>query len=153
MGRTDMRSSRIRLFTAGLLGLLLPPGAAQAQQSAAPPSSAPAGPPQRPDGAEYWTPSENRMTFIAAGISFPRRAGAVSFNRSIAFGRQNTGLDNGLIYGSDDNALIASAYVYMRASPTAVSPRWSASTRCASSPALACGRLGAELSPQAGGTV
>jgi len=53
------------------------------------------------------------MTFTAARISFPRRVGAVSLNRSIAFGQRNAGLDNGLIYASDDRALIATAYVYL----------------------------------------
>jgi len=71
-----------------------------------------AQPPDRPTGAEFWTPSDERMTFIAAGISFPRRAGAVSFNRSIAFGQRNVGLDNALIYASDDRQMIATAYVY-----------------------------------------
>ena len=58
-----------------------------------------------PDGAEHWTASPDRMTFTANGVSFPRRAGAVIFNRSMAFGQRNAGLDNALIYASDDNCV------------------------------------------------
>lgn len=95
-----------------VLGIALSLGSAATAQTTAPaPPQARA--PAQPDGAEYWTGTAERMTFTAAGISFPRRVGAVSFNRSIAFGRQNAGLDNGLIYASDDNALIATAYVYL----------------------------------------
>lgn len=93
-------------------GAALSLGPAAASQTPSPPP-AQAQPPQRPDGAEYWTPSDERMTFTAARISFPRRVGAVSLNRSIAFGQRNVGLDNGLIYASDDEALLATAYVYL----------------------------------------
>jgi hypothetical protein len=94
-----------------LLLLLGPAAMAQAPTAASPP--APAQPVQPPDGAEYWTASDQRMTFTAAGISFPRRVGAVSLERSIAFEQNNIGLDNGLIYASDDEALIATAFVYL----------------------------------------
>lgn len=90
----------------------LSPGPAAASQAPSPPP-AQTQPPQRPDGAEYWTASDQRMTFTAARISFPRRVGAVGLNRSIAFGQRNVGLDNGLIYASDDHALIATVYVYL----------------------------------------
>jgi len=93
-------------------GAALSLGPAAASQAPSPPS-AQTRPPQRPDGADYWTASDERMTFTAARISFPRRAGAVGLNRSIAFGQRNAGLDNGLIYASDDRALIATAYVYL----------------------------------------
>lgn len=94
------------------VGAALSLGPAAASQTPSPPP-AQTQPPQRPDGAEHWTASDERMTFTAARISFPRRVGAVSLNRSIAFGQRNIGLDNGLIYGSDDRALIASVYVYL----------------------------------------
>jgi hypothetical protein len=57
------------------------------------------------------------MTFTAAAISFPRRAGAVSLNRSIAFGQNNSGLDNGLLYASDDGAMMATVYIYLPGLP------------------------------------
>lgn len=93
-------------------GVALSLDAAATPQTPSPPA-AQSQAPQRPDGAEYWTSSGERMTFTATGISFPRRVGAVRLNRSIAFGRRNAGLDNALIYGSDDRELIATAYVYL----------------------------------------
>lgn len=100
----------IRYLLALAAALSLGPAAASQTQS---PPSPQTNPRQGPDGAEYWTGSDERLTFTAARISFPRRAGAVGLTRSVAFGQHNTGLDNGLIYDSDDNALTAIAYVYL----------------------------------------
>ncbi|HEV2815979.1 MAG TPA: hypothetical protein VGW40_01960 [Allosphingosinicella sp.] len=94
------------------LGAALTLASAAISQTPSPPS-AQTDPRQGPDGAEYWTASDERMTFAAAGISFPRRAGAVRLTRPVAFGQRNAGLDNGLIYDSDDRALTAIAYVYL----------------------------------------
>jgi hypothetical protein len=101
----------MRSSLAFLLAALSLAAAAAAQPPAPPAAQAP--PTQRPDGAEHWTSSAERMIFTATETSFPRRAGAVRLNRSIAFGRRNAGLDNGLIYASDDRALIATAYIYL----------------------------------------
>lgn len=85
-------------------------------QAAAQPPSPPAPPQQQAQPqpkAQIWAISEREIASVNARIAFPRQAGSVSAYNTLEFTRQNEGLDAGIQYRSPDEAVFATAYVYL----------------------------------------
>lgn len=75
--------------------------------------AAPAALAQPPEAAAgLWTRGDGRISFAAARISLPLRAGAAEFRRTAEFSHPGEGLDSGLQYWSDDRQVFATVYVY-----------------------------------------
>ncbi len=105
---------RRRSLLAGLLGLALLAGAAQAQQQ---PSAPPAA--RIYSQADLWDRNESRITFRLAHLSFPVRAGSTRLSRILEASREGQGLDNALQYFSPDEQVFATIYVYAPGLPDA----------------------------------
>src|ERR1043165_2008813 len=84
-------------------------GAAVAQQSRPAEHAAPA--PRTYTDAELWHRSGDRVTFTLAHISLPQRLGVVGLRETGGLD-QGRGLDNTAQFRSDDNAILASVYIY-----------------------------------------
>ena len=75
--------------------------------------AAPAAFAQVPEAAPgLWTRANGRISFAAARISLPLRAGPVQFQRTAEFSHPGEGLDSGLQYQSGDRQVFATVYVY-----------------------------------------
>lgn len=59
-----------------------------------------------------WSADGDRMTFAAAGLSAPSRAGVVEYYEAVEFSRKGEGVDTAIKYRSPDTAVFATVYVY-----------------------------------------
>lgn len=89
------------ILAALVLGLAAPAVAAQA-----PPA------PQTPKAKDYWTVSDQRVSFGPAQLSAPRRAGGVEYFETTEFSHKGEGLDTAIKYRSADQKIFATLYVY-----------------------------------------
>lgn len=80
------------------------------------PATPPAAPAPQPNA---WTVTAERLTFVAARISLPRRAGVVQLAGTGEASRRGEGLDNDAQYRSADGAVFATAYIYYPGLPHA----------------------------------
>ena len=68
---------------------------------------------------QLWSRSGERITFTLTGISLPIQAGATRLIRSVEASLQGRGLDNALLYSSQDEAVFVTVYIYAPALPDA----------------------------------
>jgi hypothetical protein len=74
--------------------------------------AAPAGAADAPQAKEYWTVSDQRLSFGPAQLSAPRRAGAAEYFETTEFSHKGEGLDTAIKYRSADQKIFATLYVY-----------------------------------------
>jgi len=92
------------ILAALALGLAAPAGWAEAAQV---PQA-----PQAPEAKEYWTVSDQRLSFGPARLSAPRRAAGVEYFETAEFSHKGEGLDTAIKYRSADQKIFATLYVY-----------------------------------------
>jgi len=71
---------------------------------------APAADPPAPK--EFWTVSDQRLSFKPAQLSAPRRAAGVEYFESTEFSHKGEGVDSAIKYRSADQKIFATLYVY-----------------------------------------
>jgi hypothetical protein len=91
------------LLAAVLIGLA-PPAVAQAPAPAAAAEDAPA--------AEFWTISNERLSFAPAQLSVPRRIAGAEYFETREFSHEGEGVDTAVRYRSADQKVFATLYVY-----------------------------------------
>lgn len=96
----------LRLFVIFGLAISSPATAIAQAQAPSPPSNT-------------WARADDRITFTAAGVSFPERAGVTELRQTSEASRQGQGVDNVLQFESPDRQIFATVYVYYPGLPHA----------------------------------
>ncbi|HEY5712304.1 MAG TPA: hypothetical protein VIT38_10445 [Allosphingosinicella sp.] len=97
------------------IALALTAGAGQAAAQA----PAPSAPPAQQTEEQRWIFSDTQAALVPARIAFPRQAGTLTARRTQEFSHEGEGVDNALQYGSPDDAVFATVYVYYPGLPHA----------------------------------